>query len=401
MQFRYVLLGGGVASVTAAMGIREHDKEGSIAIVRDEPTAPYDRPPLSKGFLRIPEMGLDDVSSKFDSFYPDNGIELITGRTALKLDRASKTLELDSGETVGYEKLLFATGERAAIPRVSGVDLPGVFPLRSIAHAEAIREALTTANSVLIVGAGYMALELAGTCLKMGKKVTIVAQDTHPWSLFASPTTGAFLIAYFVKLGITWHLGTTLTTIEPGLQATTLSGETIPADVILLATGGIPNGELAADAGLAMSGASVVTDEFLQTSDPNVWAAGDVAHLHDLALGCSWCAEHHLHAKWTGQAAGANMAGANEPYDKVAYFWSDFHEHHMILRGLPGPNAVTRVIGDPASGNYVELYGDATGALRMGIALHADEPKLDPISDRLAELIRARVQVDSVDGFEL
>jgi 3-phenylpropionate/trans-cinnamate dioxygenase ferredoxin reductase subunit len=165
-------------------------------------------------------------------------------------------------------------------------------------------------------------------------------------------------------------------------------------DVIVLATGVVPNVSLAADAGLATDPKhGIVVDEFLVTADPDVYAAGDVAFRPGHPMGLS--GEHHLNAKWQGTAAGANMAGANEPYTKVPYFWTDFLDLHMILRGHPENAVPARLIGDRAAGEFIELYAGPDGTLAMGIAISHDEPSLDPISDRIAESIG-----QPIDAFE-
>jgi NADPH-dependent 2,4-dienoyl-CoA reductase/sulfur reductase-like enzyme len=175
---------------------------------------------------------------------------------------------------------------------------------------------------------------------------------------------------------------------------TTASGKTFPADVILIGVGAVLNTTLAREAGLEMgAGGAIKVNAFLQTSDPNIWAAGDIAHFEDIAIGKAWHAEHHLSAKWQGQAVGKIMAGGTEPYDRVPYFFSDFFDIHFILRGDPNGGTNTVIAGDVAGAEFIELYYDDAGTLTTGIAVCHEEPKLDAISDVLENLLRAKVTI--------
>jgi len=397
----YVLLGGGVSSVTAAMAIRDRDANGSIAIIRDEDCVPYDRPPLSKGFLKNPEVTLDDISSKFDNFYPDNNIDLVLGQPAIGIDPHSKKVLMADHREIGYGKLLIATGASARRPEVPGVDLPGVHVLRSMADSAGIRAAWPSVNRVVIVGSGYMGLELASAARALDKEVVLVSRDAYPWSSFAGPEIGAFLAGYLAGKGVDCHFGEELRGIDEGFVVR-LSNRDVTGDLVILATGVTPNCRLAVEAGLdGDESRGIVVNEFLQTSDPSIYACGDVAYLMDRGLGDSWRAEHHLHAKWTGTAAGANMAGADEAYDKVPYFWTDFFDQHMILRGYPCGSLSSRTFGSASSGVMVDLYAFDDGRLRMGIALNPDEPALDPLSDKLESMIREGRTVDSIEESEI
>ncbi|MEQ1821951.1 MAG: FAD/NAD(P)-binding oxidoreductase [Fimbriimonadaceae bacterium] len=388
----YVLIGGGVASVCAIMGIREKDEAGKIILIRDEESVPYDRPPLSKGFLKNPEVTLDDISSKFDNFYPDNGVDLKLGVRADSINTDLKTVALSDGSAVQYGKLLIATGARATIPDASGTDLERVVLLRTMDDADRIRGMWPRVNHLTIVGTGYLGLELASAATAIGKKVTLLSQDEWPWQAFASRECGAYLKDYLVSKGVELILGEPLKSLELGPKVN--GGVT---DLVILATGGQPVAELGLSAGLAGDPASgIVVNRLLETSAKDVFACGDCASFEDPFLGTNWNAQHHLHAKWTGTAAGKNMAGANEPYEKVAYFWTDFFDQHMILRGSPVGLTQSKLIGNPSSGNFIELWAGTDGVIRMGLALNHDEPKLDPISDKLDEMIRARRPINEI-----
>lgn len=390
---RYVLIGGGVASVTAAQAIRENDAEGRILMIRDEPHVPYDRPPLSKGFIRNPAVDIDDISSKYESFYEDNRIDRWLGTKAASIDRTSKTVTTADGRVVTYEKLLLATGVRAHRPEFA--DGENVFCLRTMDDAEAIRKVLHQATSVAVVGSGYIGEEVASVALGLGKKVTIISRDESFWAGFASRETGDRVRRAFKEAGAEVHLNRVVSAIDPGPVVRLADGRATSVDLVVLGTGIVPNIELAAAAGLEADPAhGIVVDDHLRTADPDIYVAGDVAFRPGHPLGLS--GEHHLNAKWQGTTAGINMAGGDEAYTKVPYFWTDFLDLHMILRGHPEGAVPVKLIGDRDAGEFVELYAGPDGNLAMGIALSHDEPSLDPISDRLAEAIGG-----PVDSFEM
>ncbi len=397
----YLLIGGGVASASAAQWIRERDADGDILIVCGENHPPYDRPPLSKQFLTKDDYKTDDPYSKLDSFYPDNKIQLVTGVRATGIDRSARSVLLANGDTVRYEKLLLATGSKPRELHVPGSDLRGVFTLRRIEDSEAIRSWLKDAHKVAIIGAGFIGMEVASSALARGCEVTIFERGDYPWHLFASPSTGHFIRQAYESKGVKFALGEEVTEFEGmgELQSVkTGGGLSVAAGLAVVGIGVIPNTELAVNSGLEMGDWNgVKVNEYLQSSDPNIWAAGDIAYFNDLVTGKQWHLEHHLNARYQGRAAGAIMAGEVKPYDQVPYFYSDFLDLHMILRGEPG-HWETKVLGDLDGGEYVEVYYDDNNRLRMGLTISHEEPKLDPISDKLNDLIRAKAKVDDLSA---
>ncbi|HZT43117.1 MAG TPA: FAD/NAD(P)-binding oxidoreductase [Chthonomonadaceae bacterium] len=399
-RFDYVLVGGGLACVWAAQSIRERDKQGTILILGGEPHPPYDRPPLSKDYLTDDEKVPDDVYSKFDDFYPKNQIELHTKTRVTRLDRNARTVTLADGKTIGYEKLLLATGASPRPLGVPGSNRPGVFLLRTIEDSEAIRQAMQQSKRVVVVGAGYIGMEVAADARTRGLEVDVIEPQAYPWAKFADETLGRFMQRYYEGKGVRFAFGDEVTRIDgdgengPVKQAVTKSGRQIPADMVVAGVGIHQNTELAEAAGLEVDAKEgVKVNEFLQTSDPHIWAAGDIAFFKDIALDKEWHAEHFLNAKWQGQAVGAVMAGSDQPYNQVPYFFSDEFDIHMILRGDPQGGKNTVIAGDLEGAEFVQLYSDDTGRLTMGIAISHDEKKLDPLSDTLERLIRAKVNI--------
>jgi 3-phenylpropionate/trans-cinnamate dioxygenase ferredoxin reductase component len=403
---KYLLVGGGVASVWAAQSIRGVDTEGRVVIVGKEQHPPYDKPPLSKKYIAEDDVPTDDAYSKFDDFYPKNNIDLIKGQEVVAVDRVHQTATLSGGDTIRYEKMLLATGASPRSLELPGSDLPNIFYLRTIDEAEAIRAAVRHAKNVVLVGAGYLNMEVGAGALQRGKKVTFIEAADRPWSRFASPTLGKFIADYYVKQGATFMFNEEVSAFMGGgsvAAVSTKSGAHVEADVVVVAVGATLNSELAKKIGLETGDrGGVMVDENLQTSDPHIWAAGDIACFNDVALGKRWHAEHHLNAKWQGRHVGGNMAGEQKPYDQVPYFFSDFLDLHMVLRGDPaaGNQPNTKILGDLDAGEFVELYGN-DGVLRMGVAVGHEEPKLDPISDKLEELIRAGAKVEDVTAENL
>ncbi len=400
---KYLLIGGGLASLNAAIGIREHDKEGSILIVCGENHPPYDRPPVSKNALIKDEFADDDAYSKFDSFYPDNHIDLLLSARVRTLHPGERRAELENGDRISYERALIATGARPRGCEMPGCDLPGVFFLRTLDDARHLREALREHPDVVVVGAGYLGVEVAAACISRGLNTTIVAPGPHAWPMFASETLGQFVKQRLEAEGVKFQLGHEVIGVAgtAHAEAVATAAGTTPAECVVVCVGAELNSELASKAGLPIAeDGGIVVDATLRTADPHIWAAGDVANFEDVALGTRWHAEHHLHARWTGRAAGENMAGAEVPYDKVAYFFSDFLDVHMVLRGDPNIGGGSAFYGSAEHGEFVEVYFDGLGTVRRGVAVSHDEPKLDPISDTFEAMIREGRNVRDVRAAE-
>ncbi len=412
-HYDYVLIGG-FAAVHAAQAIRQIDPTGTIGLIGDEAHPPYDRPPLSKNYLQSDDYKPDDAYSKYDDFYPKNNIDLHTATKVTALSRQTKQLTLANGDTLGYGKLLLATGSRAKPLGLPGEHRAGVLLLRRIEDAEAIRAAFQTAKNVVVLGAGYLGMEVGADARLRGLDVTIVEPKDQPWAKNTSPAFGAFLQKYYEAHGVRFVFGDEIVSLDgagtdgPVTGVTTKKGQHTPCDLVVGGVGAILNTELAQMSGLVVDDKNgVKVDEYLQTADPDVWAAGDIAFFKDIALDKEWHAEHHLNAKWQGQTAGANMAGAHQPYDKVAYFFSDELDIHMILRGDPQAGKHSFMTGDVDGAEFVELYHDDEGRLTMGIAVSHAEPTLDPLADTLERLIRAKFNIAAhrakiqTSGFDL
>lgn len=389
---RYVLIGGGLASATAAENIRKYDHEGPILIVGTEPHPPYNRPPLSKEYLRGEAKAEDVLPVQPASWYLENHVRLMTGTKAAKADTSAKTVTLDNGDTISYEKLLIATGSSPRPLNIPGADGPNVGMLRTWEDSDAIRAHL--GQKIILVGGGYIGVEVAADFLTKGGQATIIEPTDHLWSKFASPEYGAFLKKKLEAAGGEIILGDEATEITlSGVK--TKAGKTIDGDFVLVGVGVKPNLEFAQASGLTVDEKKngVLVNEYLETSAPDVWAAGDIAGFQDPVLGKQWRVEHWNNAFWHGEIAGANMAGQRVAYDHVANFFSDELDIHFELFGDPQGGKGGLFHGDPASNRFDELYVDDNNEIVMVISVNPP----DDLLETLEKLPRVKPPVDGLE----
>ena len=389
---RYVLVGGGLASATAAENIRKHDSDGSILLVGSEPHAPYHRPPLSKEYLRGEAQADAVLPVQPASWYTENNVTLLTATKARAADTAAKTVTLDNGDTVTYEKLLIATGSSPKTLDVPGADGPNVRTLRTWEDSDALRAHL--GQKIILVGGGYIGVEVAADFVTKGGQATIIEPTDHLWSKFASPQYGAFLKGKLEAAGAEVILGDEVTEITP-VGVKTKAGKAVDGDYVLVGIGVKPNLEFALAAGLDVDEKKngVLVNEFLETSAPDVWAAGDVAGFQDPVLGKQWRVEHWNNAFRHGEIAGANMAGQRVAYDHVANFFSDALDIHFELFGDPQGGKGGLFHGDPASNRFDELYVDENNEVVMVISVNPPES----LYKTLEQLPRTKPPVDGLE----
>jgi 3-phenylpropionate/trans-cinnamate dioxygenase ferredoxin reductase subunit len=396
----YLLVGGGLASVCAAEAIRSHDADGSILIVGAEPYLPYDRPPFSKHFLTDDDMKPEDAGSRPDNFYPENNVEVLTGNRVTRIDRQQKSVSLENGDTITYGKLLLATGSRSRIFDAPGSVLPGIHYLRSATDALSLRETLQNAKRVVFVGGGFIGMEAAAFASQRGVESIVIERSGAPWSqIHSSEALTGFIKGYYESKGVRLLFNDEVSAFEGNekLEAIqTKNGIRIEADAALVAVGAVLNTELATDAGLEVDPKGVVVSDTLQTSDPSIWAAGDIACFNNPTNGRRWHVEHYMNAMWQGEAVGATMSGDATPFDQVPYFFSDIFDLSMILRGEPGEDRKTRVFGNMSEAEFVEVYAEPDGTVKMGLAFSRNYDKLEPIAEKLEGLIRSGASLDSI-----
>ena len=397
----YLLIGGGLASATAAEEIRKRDPNGSIVIVCKEPQRPYNRPPLSKEYLRgeINAEGIygnGGIYAHEPEWYDEQRVELLHGE-ATTLDPAAKTVRLADGQTLTYDKLLLAMGGRPRALEVPNADLPGIHYLRTVTDSDAIRDELAQhGKRVVVVGSGFIGLETAANSLFRHAQVTIVEPLDRPWPSMLLPTLSRYLSSQYERRGATlrYQHGVTGFTagddgrlagveITPVDDSAATETETIACDLAIVGVGIVLNSELAQQAGLEVDPRQgIVVDDHLRTSTPDIYAAGDLAAYPDLVLGRMHF-EHWDNAIATGQTAGANMTGGDEVYRHVPYFFSDQFDLAINMLGYPSSTAHVVVRGALARDQFSAYFID-DGKMR-GVMMVNDDAQMDLARDLIAE----------------
>jgi 3-phenylpropionate/trans-cinnamate dioxygenase ferredoxin reductase subunit len=383
-SYDHVIVGGGVAAATAAEAIRKRDPEGSIAVFSREWAPPYQRPPLSKEFLQN-RASLDDAPVFPASWYLENAIELVLGVEVLALDPSAKTIATKAGD-LGYRRLLLATGAVPLRLSLPGAQLEGVSTLRTYCDAERLRGVRSSARRIVVVGSGFIGMEVAASLRSGGADVTVVSLDSALYARFG-PLVGDYAKALFDRHGVRTMLQTSLASIEGAdrVGAVTLQdGRRLETDAVVIGIGVAPDVSLARVAGIRVDD-GILVDDRLRTSVPDVYAAGDVARFPGIG-GKHIRVEHFDHAWSSGAAAGGNMAGADEPYRYVPFFWSDVFELSFEFVGDPGPESKI-VQGTLESGSFVVEYRDRGNLCGALLARRSAEER-DAYRDDVAKTLR-------------
>lgn len=332
-EARYVLLGGGMAADAAARGIRREDPDGSILLLTSEPHPPYDRPPLSKGLWK------GDDEERIWRGTEELGVDLRTGVVVEELDRDSGTVRDSRGRTFGFERLLLATGAR---PRRLTGDDPGVLYFRTLEDFRRLRSSLEGADSVALIGGGFIGCELAASLAGRGLAVTQFFPEDGPMGLVLPVPFSEHLGRYLERHGVVVRSGSLVvgTRVEEGGVRLVLEegGEVGPFSAVVAGLGVIPRDELAGEAGLAVDD-GILVDESLCTGDDRIFAAGDVARFPVPFLGGRHRVEHEEHANESGVLAGRGMGGASALYDPLPYVYSGVGDLVLELVGLSEPGA--------------------------------------------------------------
>ena len=358
----FVIVGGGLAGAKAAEALRDGGFDGELVLFGSEPERPYERPALSKGYL----LGKDTRDSVFvhsADWYPEHNVDLRAGVTVAMIDPAAHLVTFEGG-TLGYDKLLLATGASARRVDLPGAGLGNVLYLRTLPESDALREAFTPDARVVIVGAGWIGLEAAAAARTAGASVTVL--EPQPTALYRvlGPELGEKFARLHRSHGVEFRFGESAAEFRaagPGSDrvgtVVTTAGAELPADVVVVGIGVTPNVGLAESAGLEVSN-GVVTDSALRTSDPDIFAAGDVASSYVPLLGRHLRVDHWSNALNGGKAAGYSMLGQQVEYNRVPYFYSDQYDLGMECSGLPLPGSYDQVLyrGDSAGYEFIACW---------------------------------------------
>ncbi len=335
MSEQIVIIGAGHGGGELAVALKEGAFEGNITLVGAEPHAPYQRPPLSKGYLRG-KVEAAHLYLKNESYWGEGGLALIAGAEVVEIDREAARVRLADGRTIAYDMLAIATGARPRALSVPGAELEGVHLLRTIDDADALRPRLAAGGRVVIIGGGYIGLEVAATARLMGAEVTVVEQMPRLMARVASEALSERVRAIHEGRGVVIRLNARVTAIEgrARVEAVVLEGgERIAADVVLVGIGVVPNQVLAERAGLEV-GNGIIVDAYCRTSDAAIHAFGDVAEFPDPLYGRIRL-ESVQNAVEQAKAVAKNLSGQGAPYEEVPWFWSDQYQYQIQMAGLP------------------------------------------------------------------
>lgn len=388
----FVIVGASLAGAKAAQGLREAGFDGRVVLVGEEAERPYERPPLSKGYL----LGDEPAEKAFvheENFYDSHGIELHLGVRATRIDRDARQVELSDGERLGYDKLLLTTGSSVVRLRLPGGELDGLHYLRTLPDSMRLKSALQSGGRAVIVGGGWIGLEVAAAARHYGVEVDLIEPQQTPLYSVLGPELGEFYAQLHRDHGVRLHLGVGVTAFrdEGGRVSAVVTGQGVelPADVVVVGVGIRPNVELPSDAGLLVED-GVVVDEYLRTTDPDVYAAGDVANARNPQLGRHVRVQHWANAQDQGAAAAVTMVGRDEPYTKVPYFFSDQYDVGMEYSGLHRPGDYDDVVyrGDLAGREFCAFW------LSGGVVIAGMNVNVWDVQSDIRALIQSRRRVD-------
>ena len=358
-QHSFLIAGGGLAGAKAAQTLREEGFTGRIQIVGAENERPYERPPLSKGYLNG-TAARDTIYVHGPGWYQENDVELLLGSPAVDLDPVGHKLTLSTGTILGYDKLLLATGSSAR--RLPDTDLEGLYYLRDARDADALRVALTVGDRrVVIVGAGWIGLEIAAAARGHGNQVTVVDPEPTPLRAALGDELGQMFADLHTEHGVDLRLRTRVHTFtRAGDRVTGLltdNGETLSADIVVVGVGAQPNVGLAEKAGLTIDN-GIVADEAMRTSGPDIYAVGDVAKTYNPLLGRPLRVEHWANALHGGPAAARSMLGHQVAYDPVPYFYTDQYDLGMEYSGHVEPGGYDQLVyrGDRLGRQFIAFW---------------------------------------------
>jgi len=362
-----VIIGAGHAGGTAAVLLRQYKHEGPITMIGDEPIPPYQRPPLSKAWLKG-EADADSLALKPLEYYAEHHIDFRASVKVTEINRGSKTLTLSDGSKLTYDFLIIATGARAVVLPIEGAELDGIMALRTAADAEALKAAIGPGKRLAVVGGGYIGLEVAASGRALGAEVVVLERESRLLARVATEVLSTFFRQYHEKHGVVFELGASVTgfTGENGrvTGVKLADGRVLPCDAAVVGVGAVPNDELASACGLNVV-RGIDVDLEARTSDPSIFAIGDVAHRPMPIYDRMFRMESVPNALEQAKQAACAITGRPAPRGEVPWQWSDQYDLKLQIAGYPFDADEILVRGDPATGSFAvfHLKGDLLQAV--------------------------------------
>ena len=353
-----IIIGAGHGGGTAAALLRQYGWQGPIRLIGEEPLAPYQRPPLSKAWLKG-EADEEALILKPESFYAEAGIKLMTGARVAAIEPAAKTVRLESSEAFAYDHLIIATGAKPRRLNIPGADLEGALTLRSAADAETLKAHLGPGKRIAVVGGGYIGLEVAASARYLGSEATMIEKEPRILARVACRTLSDFFTHYHQERGVVFEVSADVTAFEGAVGKVAGvrlgDGQLIPCDVVLVGVGAPPDDQLAVRAGLPCDG-GIVVDLEARTADPAIFAIGDVTRRPMPHYGCMFRLESVANALEQARHAAGAITGRPAPAPEVTWNWSDQYDLKYQFAGLPVDIDEVLVRGDPAQAKFAVFH---------------------------------------------
>ena len=391
----YVVLGAGLAGARAVEALRADGIDGRVIMIGDEPHLPYRRPDLSKAYLGGDGAG-DGLTVGLkvhdEAWYARHEVELLLGRHAVRLDPGSRTLHLDSAERVGFDRLLLATGSSSRVLDVPGGELPGVHYLRSVEDAEQLRQALVAGGPLVVIGAGWLGLEVAAAARDRGLDVTVLETAATPLAGVLGEQVGERFARLHADHGVRVRTGVRIERVQGRGAAEGVrlaGGDVVPAAVVVAGVGALAHTELAGRAGLELAGGGVAVDRHLVSSHERIWAAGDLAYAQNAWLGGPIRVEHVANADDQGRFAGRSMAGHEDAWDAAPSVRSDQYGSGLEFWGRADPHTARVVVRELGEGSWTAFWLDG-GSVTAGLQVNDWDD-----ADAVRSLVQARAEVDA------
>jgi len=373
MSGQIVIVGAGHAGGSVAAFLRQYGWKGPITLLGAEPVPPYQRPPLSKAWLKH-KSDAASLALRPAAFYPTNAITLRLATHATAIVPANRYVTLESGEQLSYDHLILATGARPRLLPVQGNDLGGVLALRSVADADALQAALTPGSQLVVIGGGYIGLEVAASARTLGVAVTVVERESRVLARVASEPLSSFFTGAHTTHGVRILCGASIATIEGAAGRVAgvrlADGTHLPCDTVLIGVGAAPDDALARAAGLACDD-GIVVDLATRTSDPHIHAVGDCTRRPLPLYARIGRLESVPNALEQAKQAAADLCGRPPPPPEIPWFWSDQYDIRLQIAGLPFDVDDIVLRGDPATGKFAAFHLAADGAIQAVEAVNA------------------------------